>query len=63
MSKSAVVIGQYFVKICKTVWFDYNVQEIVVLYFGRFFLLSQLFLITLCQESPQMVPAKFGANR
>ena len=31
-----VTIGQYFVKICKTVCFDHNVQEIVVLYFGRF---------------------------
>ena len=31
-----VIIRQYFVKICKIVCFQHNVQEIVVLYFGRF---------------------------
>ena len=29
-------MGQYFVKICKTFYFDHNVQEIVVLYLRRF---------------------------
>ena len=32
--KSVVVIGMYLVKIQKTVCFEHNVQEFVVLYFG-----------------------------
>ena len=36
ISKSLVVMGLYFVNICYTVYFDHTVQEIVVLFLGRF---------------------------
>ena len=31
-----VIIGQYLIKICKTVCLHHNVQEFVVLYLGHF---------------------------
>ena len=31
-----MIMSQYFVKMCKIVCFQHNMQEFVVLYFGRF---------------------------
>ena len=51
----------YLLKIRKTVCFEHNVQEFVILYFGHL-LVFQNFLITFCQEGPQMLHAKLRAN-
>ena len=59
MMKMYVIIRQHFVKICKIVSFQHNMQEFVILYFGQF--MDDL-LIAFCLEGPQMLHAKFGEN-
>ena len=56
-----MIIRLYFVKICKIVCFQHNVQEFVVLYFAHFMDYQNSF-DNFCQEGPQMLHAQFGAN-
>ena len=60
ISKSVVVIGMYLVKIRKTVCFEHNVQEFVVLYFGHLLVYQNSFDRFLSGGSTD---AKFRANR
>ena len=48
INQSVVLIGLYLVKICKTVCFEHNIQEFVVL-------TMKIILITFCQDGPQLL--------
>lgn len=60
ISKNVVIIGLYFVKLCKTVWPQWAGNCFYI--WGVFWNIT-IFLLTLWLECPQMLCAKFVANR